>query len=77
MVNVNNCHVLHKSVTCGWGRWGLVKASLMMLDYAQNDKATDYYFLLSEYCFPIQPLSKLMLHLEENTGANFIECSDS
>ncbi|RUR42388.1 beta-1,6-N-acetylglucosaminyltransferase [Vreelandella populi] len=71
------CHVLLSRVNCGWGQWSLVEATLRMLRYAQDSHKTDYYYLLSEYCYPTQRLSALKEHLEKHRGTNFIECEDS
>lgn len=71
------CHILQNRVRCGWGQWSLVEATLRMLSYAQATRKTDYYYLLSEYCYPTQPLSALKIFLQENKGTNFIECEDS
>lgn len=71
------CHILKKRVRCGWGLWGLVEASLRALQYAQDTHPTDYYYLLSEYCFPTQPLQTLKEFLYSSNGKSFIEINDS
>lgn len=71
------CHVLADRVRCGWGQWSLVEATLRMLRHAQLTRKTDYYYLLSEYCYPTQPLSALKQHLTRHRGTNFIECEGS
>lgn len=71
------CHILPNRIKCGWGQWSLVEASLRMLRHAQLTCKTDYYYLLSEYCYPTQPLSALKQHLAKHRGANFIECEDA
>ncbi|MBZ5486445.1 hypothetical protein HW452_02795 [Halomonas aquamarina] len=75
--NEPRCHVLLNRVRCGWGQWSLVEATLRMLRYAQASYKTDYYYLLSEYCYPTQPLSALKEHLKKHRGTNFIECENS
>lgn len=71
------CHVLPQRVRCGWGQWSLVEATLRMLRFAQATCKTDYYYLLSEYCYPVQPLNALKNFLKHYKGTNFIECKDS
>ncbi|RUR46005.1 beta-1,6-N-acetylglucosaminyltransferase [Vreelandella populi] len=71
------CHVLANRISCGWGQWSLVEATLKMLRYAQQTCKADYYYLLSEHCYPTQPLSELKKHLSHHYGTNFIECEDS
>ena len=75
--NAPRCHVLTNRVRCGWGQWSLVEATLRMLRFVQQTRKTDYYYLLSEYCYPTQPIKLLKRYLQDNKGANFIECKDS
>ncbi|AJY51400.1 beta-1,6-N-acetylglucosaminyltransferase [Halomonas sp. KO116] len=71
------CYVLPQRAYCGWGQWSLVDATLRMLRHAQSTGKTDYYYLMSEYCYPTQSLSALKSYLVANKGTNFIECEDS
>lgn len=74
----HRCHLMENRVRCGWGQWGLVEAPLRALKYSLNSPhATDYYYLLSEYCYPVRPLSELKAFLSEDPTRDFIECFDS
>jgi len=75
--NTSRCTVLANRVKCGWGQWSLVEASLRMLEHAISNYMDDYYYLLSEYCYPVKPLSELKSFLTKNKGTSFIECEPS
>ncbi len=71
------CHVMRNRVRCGWGQWGLVEAPLRALRYAfKNGFMSDYFYLISEYCYPTKPLVSLREYLTRNAGMEFIECKD-
>ena len=74
--NVSRCHVLTKRIRCGWGKWGLVQASIEMLQFSILNNLSDYYYLLSEYCFPNKSLINLKEYLTRNRGQIYIECED-
>ncbi len=76
-ISNERCHVLGNRVRCGWGQCSLVEATLRLLRYARQTQKTDYYYLLSEYCYPTQPIANLKAHLSKHYGTNFIECEDS
>lgn len=73
------CYVMNgERVRCGWGTWGLVEAPLRAIRYAlEADFASDYFYLISEYCYPVQPLIALRQHLTKHAGMEFIESQDS
>lgn len=72
------CQLMENRVRCGWGQWGLVEAPLRAIKYSLNSRhATDYYYLLSEYCYPVRPLHELKEFLSEDPTRDFIECFDS
>ncbi|TCJ26432.1 hypothetical protein E0X81_11905 [Halomonas sp. GDM18] len=75
--DTTRCTVLANRVKCGWGQWSLVEASLRMLEDAFSNYKDDYYYLLSEYCYPVKPLSELKSFLAKNKGLSFIECEPS
>lgn len=75
--DTSRCTVLANRVKCGWGQWSLVEASLRMLEHALSNYKDDYYYLLSEYCYPVKPLSELKFFLTTNKGISFIECEPS
>lgn len=72
----SRCHVLINRVRCGWGKWGLVEATLRGVGYSYENICSDYYYLLSEYCYPAQPLVKLKSFLSESQPYSFIERCD-
>lgn len=73
---IGRCHVLTNRIRCGWGKWGLVQASLEMLQFSVLSNLSDYYYLLSEYCHPNKPLTDLKKYLTRNRGKVYIECED-
>lgn len=73
----SRCHILKHRVRCGWGQWSLVEASLRMLKEANNKFKTRYYYLLSEFCYPVQALNKLKLFLSKSNNCNYMECEGS
>lgn len=74
--NTPRCHVLEKRIKCGWGQWSLVQATLNSLKFAFYNYGTDYYYLLSEFCYPIKPLWRLKYFLIKSNGGSFLECED-
>lgn len=72
------CHLMRNRVRCGWGQWGLVEAPLRALRYAlEQEDVSDYFYLISEYCRPVRPLSDLREFLTAHQGTDFIECESS
>ncbi|MDR5858478.1 beta-1,6-N-acetylglucosaminyltransferase [Halomonas eurihalina] len=72
------CYLMRNRVRCGWGQWGLVEAPLLALRHALSQEVvSDYFYLMSEYCRPVRPLSELREFLTAHQGANFIECETS
>ncbi|WBF19552.1 beta-1,6-N-acetylglucosaminyltransferase [Halomonas elongata] len=72
------CHLMRNRVRCGWGQWGLVEAPLRALRYAlEQTDVSDYFYLISEYCRPVRPLSELREFLTAYQGTDFIECETS
>ncbi len=70
------CYILKRRIRCGWGQWSLVKASLTALDYARKNNKTTYYYLLSEYCYPLPTFKNLTRYLRDSACASFVECYD-
>lgn len=74
----NNLHFVEKRVSCGWGEYSLVEATLNMMEVAVNDSnfEADYLFLMSAACHPIAPFSQLTDFLSAYYGKEFIEAND-
>jgi len=74
----NNLHFVEKRVSCGWGEYSLVEATLNMMEVAVNDSSfnPDYLFLISAACHPITPFSQLTQFLSEHYGKEFVEAND-
>jgi len=72
----SRCHILEHRVRCGWGQWSLVNATLKML-YISLEFKSSYYYLLSEFCYPINNLGELKRFLYNNNGAGYIESKAS
>ena len=70
------CHFIEERKKCGWGEFSLVAATmeLLLLSYQYD---CSYYYLLSENCFPMQPLNSLKSFLSKHIGSTFIECQSS
>jgi len=74
----SNVHFVEKRVSCGWGEYSLVEATLNMMEVAVNDNTftPDYLFLMSAACHPTKPFESLRSFLSENYGKEFIEAND-
>jgi hypothetical protein len=75
--NSARCSILVNRIKCGWGQWSLVEACFKMLEYAAINYKDDYYYLLSEYCYPVKPLPSLKEFLVKNYGVSFVESESS
>ena len=74
--DIDRCSILSHRVKCGWGQWSLVEATIRMLRYAFFNYKSDYYYLLSEYCWPSNKLSSLKFFLSKNKKISYIDCKD-
>ncbi|MBE2169946.1 MULTISPECIES: beta-1,6-N-acetylglucosaminyltransferase [unclassified Cobetia] len=72
----SRCHILENRVRCGWGQWSLVKATMWMLRFSYSNIISDYYYLLSEHCFPAKPLIQLKSFLYNSKNLSYIEVYD-
>lgn len=56
-----------------WGSFGLVAATMQLIEAVLNDNRQGYTILLSGQCYPIKPKEEFRKFLERNYGTNFIE----
>ncbi|EYR80478.1 Core-2/I-branching enzyme [Shinella sp. DD12] len=65
---------VEKRVACGWGRFGLVEATVRALKLIRRaPAASSHVYLLSGSCMPIRPLAELRAFLDAQPDTEFIE----
>lgn len=73
----HRCIVLENNLKCSWGGYGLVDATLRLLHAATRTTKFDYFYLLSESCYPIRPIKDLKNYLATSNSQSFIEVESS
>lgn len=73
--DTSRCHVVEQRVRCGWGQWSLVEATFKCLIHAFTHNKSSYFYLLSEYCYPIKKLDDFKCFLK-GRDISFLECKD-
>lgn len=72
--NEERLFFVEKRVACGWGRFGLVKATVQALRFIRGASwAGGHVYLLSGSCMPVRPLAELHAFLDQQPDAEFIE----
>jgi len=72
------CYFVTKRVNCGWGEFSLVQATLNSLAFSvEHGLEGDYFYLLSESCYPLANYSDLKSFLINHSGQDFIEVRGS
>ncbi len=67
-------HFVEKRISCGWGQFGLVEASIRALELIRAKQIDpSHVLLLSGSCMPVRPLAELNAFLDANPSTEFIE----
>jgi hypothetical protein len=70
----HNIHfLLERRVSCSWGDYTLVQATLNLMSEALKLNNCDYLILLSGACYPIKSNDYINSYLESNKNKEFIE----
>ncbi len=62
---------------CGWGSYGLVDATFLLLEEIDRQGGADRVILLSGGCLPARPVAALERYLSAHPGREFIEAQDA
>lgn len=69
-----NIHFVENRISCDWGRYSIVEASLILLRTAMaSAQQFDYFILLSGQDYPIKSADYIHQFLAENKKRDFIE----
>ena len=61
--------VMAKQVSCGWGEWSLVQATLNMIEAAFTSfKDATHFYLMSGDCMPVKPAHYIHRYLDQLEG---------
>lgn len=74
--NISNCFFIKKKVSCNWGGFSLVKATLNLLKYAYFSGHFSYFHLLSGADYFCSTNKKFDVFFN-NTNQSFLSISDS
>ena len=71
----SNEHItlLQERVSCCWGHFSLVKASLELLRHAASIDNWDYFILLSGQDYPVKSLAQIETFFKQHQGQDFME----
>lgn len=71
--NRKNVVLVSQSIHVNWGGMNVLKAELLLLKKASEDRKADYYHLISGQDYPTVPLKEFKLFFQKNAGKEFLE----
>lgn len=73
IINAENVFFLENRLSCIWGNVSIVRATLLLIEFALNLKKEGHLILLSGACMPLVSNAAITNFLSANKNVNFID----